>query len=329
MKTSASTMITRIKRQLDYVITDTDLDNLVIDKINNNLKLLKQWLMDNSLFRECSKSESFKTIENQEYIDLGQARIVGNVASFTAVAADKITVTIDGTAYTTAVLTGAVLVATVVTAINLATVAIGNVAEESDDGYLVITSPTSGASSSVTIADNAGTPATRLFTVSAERTQSGIADVDEIVALTERTNDRPLEQITYEDLKLYYPDPTNSYVTTPDYFARLVDRLYFGPTPSDNIFLYIDYIFNIVEITSASTLPFNNKYDPLLEALCVMQLTSWLDPDNRARMTTAEGQVKFWYEALIEKAAKNINVKQGTQSRKPDAPYFAPRKVVN
>lgn len=329
MKTLASAMITRIKRQLDYNITDTSLDNLVVDKINNNLKLIKVWLTDEGLYRECSKSTSFKTIEDQSYIDLTQARIVGDTATFTAVAGDAITVTIDGTDYTTGALTGAVLVATVVTAINLATAAIGDVAAESDDSYLVITSPTAGSTSSVTISDNAGTGAARLFTVAAERTQSSIYDVDEIVSMTERTNDTPITGIPYEDLKAMFPDPTTDSTTSPDYYARLVEKIYFGPTPSDNILIYIDYLFHIIEVTSASTLPFKNKFDPLLEAMCVMDLTAWLDPENRSRMTTTEGRVKFWKQELIDSASRNIGIRQPMASRKDERPYFSPRKVVN
>ncbi len=329
MKTTTAAMITRVKRQADYNISDDDLDNLIIDKININLNLLKVWLMDRQLYRECSKSESFKTIEDQEFVDITQARIVGNVATFTAVIGDKITVTIDGTGYTTAALTGAVLVATVVTAINLATAAIGDVATESDDGYLVITSPTAGSTSSAVISDNAGTGAARLFTVVAERTQSSIADVDEIVSMTERTNKRPITNISYDEYKDYFPDPTQDRNTTPNFFARLVERFYFGPTPSENILIYIDYIFHVVEVTSASTLPFKNKFDPLIEALCVMDITAWLAPENRKRMTTVEGRVKFWKEELIDKASQNIGMRQPTASRKPEVPYFAPRKVVN
>lgn len=328
-KTSISSLITRIKRKADYNISDDDLDNLIVDEINDALKIIKQWLMDNAIYKDVSKSESIKTVEDQEYVDLNIARIVGDTASFTAVAGDKITVTIDGTAYTTAALTGAVLVATVVTAINLATAAIGDVASESDDGYLVITSPTSGTTSSVTIADNAGTPATRLFTVAAERTHTAIADVDEIISLTERTNDTPIDQIPYDELKILYPDPSANSSNVPDYFARFVDRLYFGPTPNDNILLYVDYIFQITEVTSSSTCPFNNKYDPLIKALCVKGLAEFLEPDNANRITAANRNVEFWTKQLITGASRNIGMRKGTASRKPEIPYFAPRKVIN
>jgi len=328
MKTAISTLITKIKRKSDYLITDGDLDNLIVDDINSSLKLIKQWLMDYGLYKDVSKSESIKTVEDQEYIDLNIARIVGDTASFTAVAGDKITVTIDGTAYTTAALTGAVLVATVVTAINLATLAIGDVASESDDGYLVITSPTSGATSSVTIADNSGTPASRLFTVAAERTQSAIVDIDEIISLTERTNDQPITLIDYNELKAMYPDPSTYSSTTPDYFSRFVDRLYLGPTPSDNILLYIDYIFQITEITSVSTCPLNNKYDPLIVALGVKALAEFLEPDNASRIASANKNVEFWNKQLITGASKNIGMSRSTASRKPEIPYFSPRKAT-
>lgn len=328
-KTTISTLITKIKRKADYNITDSDLENFIIDEINSALKLIKQWLMDNGIYKDVSKSESIKTVEDQEYLNLNIARIVGDTASFTAVAGDKITVTIDGTAYTTAALTGAVLVATVVTAINLATVAIGDVATESDDGYLVITSPTSGATSSVVISDNTGTPATRLFTVVAERSQSAIADVDEIISLTERTNDTPITQIGYDELKALYPDPIANSSNVPDYFAWFVDRLYFGPTPNDNIYLYVDYIFQVTEVTSSSTCPFNNKYDPLIIAMGVKGLAEFLEPDNANRIGAANKNIEFWTKQLITGASRNIGQRKGTASRKPEIPYFAPRKVIS
>jgi hypothetical protein len=285
--------------------------------------------MDNGILKDISKSSSIKTTEDQEYVDLNIARIVGDTASFTAVAADTITVTIDGTAYTTGVLTGAVLVATVVTAINLATAAIGDVASESDDGYLVITSPTSGATSSVTIADGAGTPASRLFTVEAERTATALYDVDEIISLTERTNDTPIQQISYDELKALYVDPTAAYATTPDVFARFVDKLYFGPTPNDNILLYIDYIMQITEVAEGGTLPLNNKYDPLVIALGVKGVAEFLEPDNANRITAANRNVEFWTKQLITSASRNIGMSNGMASRKPEIPHFAPRKVVD
>ncbi len=330
MKTSVSTMITHVKRQADYNISDDDLDNLIIDKINNNLKLLKNWLMDKQLYRECSKSESFKTIENQEFVDITQARIVGNVATFTGIAGDKLKVSIDGTNYDDIDISASTTIALVVAAINSAAGA--TVASESDDGYLVITSTTTGSSSSVTIADGTSTGQTvvgDLFSTAAERTQDAIADVDEIVSMTERTNKRPITNISYDEYKAFFPDPTQDKNTTPNFFARLVERFYFGPTPSENILIYIDYIFHVVEVTSASTLPFKNKFDPLIEALCVMDITAWLAPENRKRMTTVEGRVKFWKEELIDKASQNIGMRQPTASRKPEVPYFAPRKVVN
>ena len=329
MKTAVNTIITKIKRKADYNIADEGLDDFIVDEINSALKLIKQWLMDNGIYKDVSKSSSIKTTEDQEYVDLNVARIVGDTATFAAVANDKITVTIDGTAYTTAILDGAVLVATVVTAINLATLAVGDVASESDDGYLVITSLTSGASSSVTIANGAGTPTSRLFTVAAERTQTALYDVDEIISLTDRTNDSVIEQVSYDELKDMYPDPTAAYTTTPDRFARFVDRLYFGPTPNDNILIYLDYIFQVTEVAEGDTLPFNDKYDSLIIALGVKGVAEFLEPANTNRISAANRNVEFWTKQLILSASRNIGMARGTASRKPEVPYFAPRKVTN
>jgi len=326
-KTSIADLITRIKLKADYNVTDTDLDAFIVDEINDALKFVKQKLMEEGIYKDITKSASIKTTEDQAYIDPNIARIVGDTASFTAVAGDKITVSIDGTDYTTAALTGAVLVATVVTAINLATVAIGDVASESDDGYLVITSLSSGSTSSVTISDNAGTGAARLFTVEAERTQTALYDIDEVLAVTERTNDQPITFLPYDELISMYPDPTAAYSTTPNFWSLLVDKFYFGPTPSSNILIYIDYIFQITTVTSTSTSPLNDKYDPLIVALGVKGVAELLEPANANRIKAANTNVEFWTTQLITKASRNIGQVRATASRK-EVSHPGPRKAI-
>lgn len=328
MKTAISTILTRIKRKADYNIPDTELDNLIIDEINDALKILKQWLMDAGLYHYCSKTSSFKTVEDEEYVDITNARIVGDTATFTGVAGDLIDVWIDGTEYANINVAASTSIADVVTAINAA---VGStVASESDDSYLVITSPTSGSTSAVIIEDDAGASGAvdRLFSVSAERTQNSIYDVDEVVKLYEKTNDTPITFIPFDRFREIYPDLSNDTSLVPDNYSRLVERFYFGPRPTGNIYIYIDYIFQISEVTSASTCPFDNKFDPLIKALCVKGLAEFLEPDNRQRITTANEGIDFWRAHLITSASKNIGMRRGTASRKDETPYFAPRKVT-
>jgi len=328
-KSTVDNIISEIKGVSDYDITDSDLDSLILKFLNKNLKIIKQLLLDNFLSDDVTQSAYFKTVEDQEYVDLLNARIVGDVATFTAVAGDKITVTIDGTAYTTGALTGAVLVATVVTAINLATAAIGDVAAESDDGYLVITSPTSGSTSSVVIADDTGTPASRLFTVAAERTQNAIYDVDEILSLSERSNDNTINPVLFNEYRRLHPDPTASYAMTPDIFSRHDDLLYFGPTPNDNIYIYIDYYIDVATAVAGGNMPFRNKYDPLIVAMCKKDLKEWLDDQNAVGITVAKKEVDELIDTLIINATKNIGLISQSQSRDDDEGYFSPRKPTS
>jgi len=314
-KTAVSTIVTAIKRRSDYNINDSDLSDLIIDILNDSHKVVKQLFLDYNIMQEISANASFKTIALQAYRDITKAVIVGDVASFTAVAGDKITVSIDGTEYTTGALTGAVLVATVVTAINLATAAVGDVASEDENGFLQILSLTTGTNSVVTISDDAGTGAARLFTVAAERTQSAITDLDEIIVLSERTNDSSIGIISYNDLIKDYPDPSADTSSTPEVAARWLDRIYFGPTPSEAILIYLDYIKALTALTLTSTMPFSEKYDPLFIAMGKAEVLEFLDNTNATGITVALNRVKDLKDELIISRAKNVGMNQQTKSR--------------
>lgn len=324
MKSLISALITKIKKRADYNITDPDLDDLVLDGINDSSKVIKQLLIDNSLIHEVSDSKTFKTIAEQEYRDITKAVIIGNVASFTAVAGDKIIVTIDGTAYTTAALTGAVLVATVVTAINLATAAVGNVAEEDANGFLQINSLTTGVSSAVTIADSAGTGAARLFTVAAERTQSAITDLDDIIKISDRENDTPYDILPYSRFKEIYTNPTADYSSTPLHVSRFDSKIFFGATPSASFLVYLDYIISVTDLASTDSSPFDEKYDPLLISMGKEELLEFLDPSNTGAITVARTRTARLKQELIIGASKNIGMVQQSASRH-ETPDINPR----
>ena len=327
-KTTIANLITSIKRKSDYNITDADLDLLIVDEINDSLKVIKQWIMDAGLFHYCSKAASFKTVEGQSYVDITKARIVGDATTFTGVAGDLIDVWIDGTEYANINIAAAATIANVVTAINAA---VGStVASKSSTGYLVITSPTAGSSSAVKIEDNAlaSGAVDSLFSVSAERSQNAIYDVDEVLAMTERTNDAPIDFIPYDEFAKTYPDPSIDTALTPDVYTRLAERFYFGSRPTGNIYIYIDYIFQITIVTSASTCPFDDKFDPLIKALCVKGMAGFLDPQNRARMTTANEDVEFYRRTLISEAARNIGMNRQVASRKDGQYRPGPKMVI-
>ena len=312
-KTTITNLIASIKRRFDYDITDADLNTLIIDTINDALKLLKQWLFDAGLLQEVSISTSFKTVEDIEYTDITNARIVGDASTFTGVAGDTLNVTMDGTAYSAISVAASTTIALVVSAINTA---VGStVASASVDGYLVITSLTSGASSSVTIANNAGTPVTRLFTVAADRTQSGIADVDEIVKIYTKDNDYTLDYVSETKFREFLPDPQTDTAKYPEYFARLQDRIYLGPMPNDNVRLFIDYILDITEVTSTSTLPFKYKYDPLIKAISMWMLSFWLDAKDGSTSLNFQNYMEKMKDNLITNAGKNLGMNQQSRSR--------------
>lgn len=324
-KTTVSNIITSIKRRFDYDITDSDFDNVVVDTINDALKLLKQWLMDAGLFQEISTSTSFKTVEDQEYVDITKARIVGDVATFTGIANDKIKVIVDGTTYDNISIATCTTIALVVAAINTA---VGStVASASDDGYLVITSATTGATSAVTIADGTTTAQTvvgDLFSVAAERTCTAIADLDEIISISTRDNDYVLEYVSPDKFRELLPDPAGDSSEWPDYYTRIQDRIYFGPQPNNNAFLYIEYLKHITEVTSSSTLPFNNKYDPIIKAVCMWMLSMWLDAKDGNTTMSFGRLMEAMKDQLISSASKNRGMNMQSRSRTEEQ-FFGPR----
>ena len=327
-KTLVDTLVQKVLRRGDYVVSggDTDLNTLIIDAINDSLKRIKQLCYDYELYQDISKQVTFKTIYNQAWIDITNAFIVGNSTTFTGIAGDKLTVTIDGVSSTTADLVTATTVALVASAINTACSA--TVATVNGLGYLQITSPTSGTTSSVIIANSSGTPCARLFATSADQSQSAITDLDEILVISERTYKFALMNMEYSDFAAMYPDPDSIRAVVPDIYARWYNRIYFGPTPNANSLLYMDYLFDVTEVVSGNTLPFDNEYDPLIIAMAKVELMEWLDSTNATGIALAKAKVTELRDDLIVKAAKNVKMNRQTSSRRNMIPYFSPRKKI-
>jgi hypothetical protein len=396
-KTAVDTIVAKIKRRADYNVTgDTDLDALILDAMNDGLKMIKQSLYDYGLYEDISQQATFKTDALQAFTDIQQAKIVGNIATFTAVAADAITVAIDGGAAVPVVLTGLLSVAGVVATINgtagltgvastiykagsgtvtiagatnvtgtdtqfttdfvvgeyiridstgeeraitaitsdtimtiaAATNVTGSTYKYSGLYPLVITSPTSGATSSVTVAQTTGSPLARLFASSTDWTQSAISDLDEILMMSERTYKFALLGMAYQDFIAMYPDPASITAVVPDIYCRWDNRIYFGPTPNAYSLLYLDYIFEITEVVAGGTLPFQDRYDPLLIAFCKAELMEWLDSQNATGITAAKLKVKELKNDLIILASRNVKLNRQTASRRNMIPYFSPRKKI-
>ena len=226
-KSSVATIITKIKRRADYNITDTDLDRLVVDIINDANKVLKQTFLDHGIMDEISVEGTITTTANQEYVDI----------------------------------------------------------------------------------------ATQL------------ADLDEIIMQSERTNDRTIEVIPFWRYRELYPDPTANKTTTPFHAARHYNRIYFGPTPSAVLTIYCDYIKLLTDATSTSTMPFEAKYDPIVTAFGTLELLKWLDPTN-AGIPVAKQNYDELKDILIIGAAKNIGMTRQAKSRN-EGEGFEPRVPDN
>ena len=325
-KTTIRAMVDQVKRYSDYNITDTDLDTLIVDFINVALKSTYQLFMDYGIYQEISSIAQFKTIENQAYVDIQQARIIGNASTFTPVAGDKVDVTIDGTATLAIDIAACTTITLLAAAINAAVTK--TVATVSASGYLVITSTTSGSTSSVAISNSAGTPCARLFYSSTDQSQSSISDLNEIIKLAERVNKLPIEIVHYSDFVDYYPDPAIIKSNTPYQAARWDNRIYFGPTPTGNNYIYMDYIVSMLDKTISDTLPFSNKYDSLIKSMSVAQLVKWQDRNNAVAIASANSEAKGFVDDLIINASKNFGEVRQSESRRGGVEYIQPRRPL-
>lgn len=150
---------------------------------------------------------------------------------------------------------------------------------------------------------------------------------DDLIVATERTNDRPIQVISYEQYKIMCPDPTVNKSETPDYATQPYNgRIYLYPTPSTTgITLYFDYIRLLEDLVSTDDLDFEDKYDMLLEAMCKKQYVEWNDDSNSQRMQVANTNLQFYKKQLIR--VKNIGQLNQVASRRSG--YIGPRKQLS
>ena len=229
-KTTVQNFVNRVKRSFDYNITDTDLDTLILDFLNDALQEVKQLFFDYGLLDEITASDSFSTVASTAYVDIA----------------------------------------------------------------------------------------------------TETADLDEIIVLYEKTNDKVIEIIPYDEFVVLYPDSAADSATTPDHAARFLNRIYFGPTPNSIITIYMDYIKLITVITAVSgSLPFEDKFDPIISAITIEGLGRWMNPSDAISNTLYKARAKELKESLIANASKNVGMNRQTGSRRPSIPYFAPKKVIS
>lgn len=313
-KNTVSTIISDIKILGDYNITDSSLDALLLKAVNYSVRRLRNLMVSYGIQEDLTYRHTFQTVAGQEYVDLTKAHIVGDVASFTGVAGDTVDVTIDGTAYADVAIAACTTIALVVAAINAA---VGStVASEDDNGYLMITSPTTGSSSSVTIADGTSTVATciaRLFSVEDERTQTAISDFEELMSLVDHHNESMVIPIGYKEYREYYSDPT-SFSGSPVHVSEFQNYLYLGPTPDQASYYYLDYVKRLTALTSSSTLPFDEVYDELIVSMSLEWLTSFLDSKDRTSLLSHKERTQALKLELIVNSPK-----RKWADRQPDA----------
>lgn len=313
--TAVNTIISDIKVLGDYNVTDTDLDSLIIRTLNYGIRRVRNWMLQYGIFEDTTVSSSFKTIAGQNYVNVNKAHIVGNVAAFTGIANDKLKVTIDGTAYDDIDISACTTIALVVTAINAAVAS--TVAEEDDDGYLQINSLTTGSTSAVTVADGTTSGQTvvgDLFSTAAERTQTALYDLDDIIKVVYRSDNRDLEYIPYSDLVRIYPDPSSN-KGNPEYISRFNGYFYFGPTPGSAIILYYDYMKALTAVVAGGNMPFDSIYDELIVAIALEWLYSFLDSKDRTSILTAKERVLELKKNLIIDSPKRIGMDYQLKSR--------------
>lgn len=68
--TSIADITAKIKRRIDYNITDSDLDTLLLDIINDSVKELKQLFYDYELYKQISATTTLTLVQDQAYVDI-------------------------------------------------------------------------------------------------------------------------------------------------------------------------------------------------------------------------------------------------------------------
>jgi len=69
-KTTVNVLVAKLKRIYDYDITDTDLDTLLIDFINDGLKEIYQELVDAKNYVDAGDTITLTSVADQAYIDI-------------------------------------------------------------------------------------------------------------------------------------------------------------------------------------------------------------------------------------------------------------------
>ena len=218
-KTAVNDFLDAVKGQIDYNITDDDLDTLLLGFMTKTYRLIKQKLFDSGIYKEIGTTATLSTVADQEYID-------------------------------------------------------------------VSTTP---------------------------------VDLDEMIYCSERTNDLPIDIISFSLYRDLYTDPSNYKATSPHHAALFDGKLFLGPTPDTSaISIYMDYIIEVSAAAAGGDLPFPKKYDPLIEEGVNWLFTRWkhTDEPNALAVQSAKKDFNDMIHSLITGASSNVNMNRQTLSRR-------------
>ena len=329
-KSTVQAIVNKTKRRIDQDVTDSDLDQLLLDNVNDANKIIKQWLQDAGINVEAGSSATLTTTASQEYIDLSltpSAPTLALVTIGTGLITDgahyyKVTfVTADGESIASS---ASSLVTTNATH-NKVTVTIP-LGLSSDVTSRKIYRTAAGGSSYLllaTISDNTTTTylddiADASLNATTAPTISTIPAYNDLIAISERTNDKDIELIPYERFVELYPDPTADTASTPEHCTLHNGRLYFGPTPTSAISIYIDFIKHLSELALTSNMLYDSQYDPVFIALVSELWTRWYDKSDSASIRLAQDYTLLVKHELITGASNNIGMNRQQQSRRED-----------
>jgi hypothetical protein len=154
-------------------------------------------------------------------------------------------------------------------------------------------------------------------------------DFDQVVKLTERTNDSPIDIIPFARYRELYPDPSADKSSTPEVATFFANRIYFGPTPSGVISIYLDYVKLITKVVAGGNIPYEDKYDELIVAICLDYLIGFLDNKNSNAITQSRDRIKELKHDLIVGASKNLGeIHQSASRREETGSRLGPKMDV-
>ena len=338
MRTTVQTIVDKIKRRVDYNISDTGTDTLIVDCLNDSIKVLRQKLIDRGINFEIGSTATLTTTASQAYIDI--SNIPSSACTATLVAAAglvtdgahsyKITfVTAEGegdvsavsNTITTDVATHGQVNLTAIPLSPSSEVTARNIYRTSAGGsvYKLLAQITNNTATTYTdnIADGSlGATAPTIST---------IPSYSDLVRVTERVNYKAIDIIPYAEFLKFYPDPAAFSSSVPDKCALWNQRLYMGPTPmATGTAIYIEFLRHDADLTLTSNLYYENDYDPVLLAYTRLEWFRYFNANDRVTIKTAEEAALRYLDDLVIGAAKNIGQNKQVASRREEY-IFGPR----